>query len=494
MVLSKNLSHLLSEESKSRRDSPLKTAIKYRNMPGMRSLGGGLPIPELFPFDNLHIEAPAAPFSDGVKLNNFKGTKTEDLHIDRAPGGNSEGDVELATSLQYGSSLGEPLLREFIKEHTRRVHKIGFEDWDVFIGVGNTFTWDAMLRTFTNRGDSILVEEFAFTSALETAHANGTTAIGVKMDLEGIIPEALEEQLANWVGPLPKLLYTVPTGQNPTGSSLSAERREKVYQIASKYDFIIVEDEPYYYLQFPPYVHPKGPIQQHKPGAASSNAELVKSFVPSFLSFDTEGRVIRLDSFSKVIAPGTRLSWVVAQERFIERLLRLSETTMQNAAGFSTSIVYGLLRRWGQEGYLQWLNELKNVYSQARDLACDTIIENFPKGKYEFEPPVAGMFYWFKIDARRFRRFAECGRDPVKCELKLFEMALERNVMIVPGHWFVSTNNTNPPQPSLAHSLSEKNSMYFRGTFAGVDDATLTSALADFGKLLQEELLEEING
>lgn len=491
MVLSKDLSHLLSEESKSRRDSPLKAAIKYRNLPGMRSLGGGLPIPELFPFDNLHVESPAAPFPDGVKLADFKDTKLEDVHIARA-NKDSDQDVELATSLQYGSSLGEPRLREFIKEHTRRVHKIGFEDWDVLIGVGNTFTWDAMLRTFTNRGDSILVEEFAFTSALETAHANGTTAVGVKMDLDGIIPEALEAQLANWVGPLPKLLYTVPTGQNPTGSSLSAERREKVYQIASKYDFLIIEDEPYYYLQFPQYVHPESSNEHHESGVASSNAELIKSFVPSFLQFDTEGRVLRLDSFSKVIAPGTRLSWVVAQDRFIERLLRLSETTMQNAAGFSTSIVYGILRRWGQEGYLQWLNKLKNVYSQARDLACDTIIENFPKGKFEFEPPVAGMFYWFKIDARRFRGFAENGRDPVKCEMKLFELGLERKVMIVPGHWFVTTSNTNPPQPSLAQSEAEKYAMYFRGTFAGVDDATLKSALADFGKLLHEELLDEI--
>jgi len=491
MVLAKDLQYLLSDEAKSRQDSPLKAAFKYRMMPGMRSLGGGLPIAELFPFDNVHMESPAVPFDKGIELKTYDDAKTLDVHITRAIDQPAQDDVELRTSLQYGVSSGEPRLRDFIKEHTKKVHKIGYEDWDVLISIGNTFTWDATLRTFTNRGDPILVEEFAFSSALETASANGCKAVGVRMDLEGIVPEALETQMANWVGPRPKLLYTVPTGQNPTGSSLSAERRQRIYEIAKKYDFLIIEDEPYYYLQFPKYSHP-APGGQHAPCESASSEEMIKSFVPSFLDFDTEGRVIRLDSFSKVIAPGTRLSWIVAQERFIERYLRLEESSAQTPSGFSTSAVYGLLRRWGQDGYLLWLNKLKSNYAHSRDIACDTIYENFPKGLYEFEPPIAGMFYWIKIDSRRFKGFKDAGGDPVECEKRLFQKLIEKNVLVAPGHWFVSTAQTTPPQPEVPKTENEKYALYFRGTFAGVSHEVLKSALADVGQVLHEELTEEL--
>lgn len=492
MTTSKDLTHLLSEESKSRGESPLKAVIKYRSIPGMRSLAGGLPLPVLFPFDDLSVKSPEYPFTEGIALPDYVHQgKSLDVNVNRNLGVNDVTSTDFSTSLQYGSSQGNAKVLEFVKEHTSIVHKLPYEDWDIIMSIGNSFAWDAVLRTFVNRGEPILVEEFAFSSALEAAQANGAVPIGVKMDLEGIIPEALEEQMRNWVGPRPKLLYTVPTGQNPTGSSLSSERRQKVYEIACKYDFLIVEDEPYYYLQFPKYEHP-APGQKHDIGLASNNNEFVESLDSSFLNFDTEGRVLRLDSFSKVIAPGTRMSWIVGQKRFIERLLRLHEVSSQNVCGFSTAIVYGLLSKWGHEGYLSWLNNLSSVYSQARDVACDAIYEHFPKGKYDFEPPVAGMFFWFKVDARRCKKFVEFGRDPIKCEDALIQEGIDRKVMLVPGHWFVSKFNTTPPQPKLPESDDEKYAMYFRGTFAGVNTDALKQALTEFGQILNEELLDEI--
>lgn len=492
MVLAKDLSHHFSEEAKSRQPSQLKSMLMYRSVPGMRSLGGGLPVPALFPFDDVKAESLSYPFTKGISMESYGEAPTLGIDIIKSQADENYEDIPLSVSLQYGSSMGEPKLREFIKEHIRRAHNIKFDDWDVILSIGNTFSWDATLRTFCNRGDVILAEEFSFTSALEAVHSLGITSVGVKMDLEGIIPEALEAQLEAWVGPRPKLLYTIPTGQNPTGSSLSAERREKIYKIAQKYDFLIIEDEPYYYLQFPEYSYEKSRSPKEeitdKALLASETDKMIKNFAPSFFEYDTDGRVIRLDSFSKVIAPGTRLSWVVAQNAMIERYMRITEVTIQNASGFSSSIVYGLLRRWGQEGYWSWLYKLKDVYTHFRDIACDTIIENFPEGRYSFVPPVAGMFFWIKVDSRRYKEFNENKRDTIKCELDLWQKAIESKVLIVPGHWFLVSGQTVPPQKEITETEDEKYAMYFRGTFAGVSEEVLRSALRDFGLLLKTEL------
>ena len=130
------------------------------------------------------------------------------------------------------------------------VHKVPYENWDVIVSVGNTEAWDSTLRTFCSKGDTILVEEYTFSSALESANGQGVNTVPVTMDEFGIIPEKLEELMSRWVGNKPKFLYTICTGQNPTGSSLSAERRKQIYDIACKYDFLIIEDEPYYFCKW----------------------------------------------------------------------------------------------------------------------------------------------------------------------------------------------------------------------------------------------------
>jgi len=109
---------------------------------------------------------------------------------------------------------------------------------------------------FCNRGDVILAESHSFSSSLSAAQAQGVVTFPVPIDENGIIPSKLANILDNWTpgAPKPKLLYTIPTGQNPTGSSLSDERKEEIYKIAQKHDFLIIEDEPYYFLQVGKYI------------------------------------------------------------------------------------------------------------------------------------------------------------------------------------------------------------------------------------------------
>lgn len=476
----KDLSSFLSDEAKRRNPSKLKEAFVHAIDPKICSLGGGLPLASLFPFDALKVDSLDTPFSDGIDADILTAKQQVHVDVDKEKGTNSQ-DVPLKTSLQYGHSNGDFRLREFVIEHTKLVHDIGFEDWDIIMTTGNTFGWDATIRTLSNPGDVILCEEFSFSSALETAHANGLTTVGVKMDLEGIVPEALETQLENWVGPKPKFLYTIPTGQNPTGSVVCAERRQAIYKIAQKYDFLIIEDEPYYYLQMPAYGTDK------KEGTITHD-EFVKSLVPSYLTYDTDGRVVRLDSFSKVLAPGTRLGWIVAQKRFIERYLRLIETSAQAPSGFSTSLVNGLLQRWGQSGYLDWLIQLREVYTGKRDATCDAIKEFLKPDSYDISPPVAGMFFWLRMDARQFKKYEELGKSRHDIEMLAYEVGIKHGVQLIPGHWFESNQPTTPPQPSLPESEDEKSALFFRGTFASAPVDRIVEAMRRWATTMDELL------
>ena len=137
---------------------------------------------------------------------------------------------------------------------------------------------------FTTRGDYILTEDYTFCSALETAFPLGLKCVGIAMDSEGIIPSILDSTLENWDPSVhdnakkPWLLYTIPTGQNPTGATQSEHRRREVYRVAQKHDLYIIEDEPYYYLQMQPYTGPSDPTVP----PPSSHEEYLSQLVASY--------------------------------------------------------------------------------------------------------------------------------------------------------------------------------------------------------------------
>lgn len=259
---------------------------------------------------------------------------------------------------------------------------------------GSTYAWDTCLRLLTERGDFILMEEYTFASAAETAFPLGLKALAVPIDEQGLIPEQMDALLTNWDEKArgarkPFVLYTIPTGQNPTGATQSAERRRAVYKVAQKHDIIIVEDEPYYFLQMQPYVGQDAPA----PPPPSTHEEFIKSLVPSFLSLDVDGRVVRLESFSKVVAPGTRVGWVVASEQIIERFVRNFEVSSQNPSGISQMVLYKLLdEHWGHSGYLDWLINLRMEYTTRRDALLHSCEKYLPREIAHWVPPAAGMF------------------------------------------------------------------------------------------------------
>ena len=249
-------------------------------------------------------------------------------------------------------------------------------------------------RMLTTRGDMILAEEYTFCSAIETCAPLGVRAVGVKMDEQGLLPTDMDHILSTWDEKArgarkPCVLYTIPTGQNPTGATQGEKRRHELYRCAQKHDVYIIEDEPYFFLQMQPYTGLNAPDVP----PPASHKEFVRALVPSLLSMDVDGRVMRLDSFSKVIAPGTRVGWITASEQMVERFIRHSEVSTQNPSGISQMVLFKLLdEHWGHGGYLDWLINLRLEYTRRRDVICFACEESLPNEAVTWNPPMAGMF------------------------------------------------------------------------------------------------------
>ncbi|KAF2468105.1 aromatic amino acid aminotransferase 1 [Lindgomyces ingoldianus] len=386
----KRWDHHISHEASIRKGNSLKKAAKYLGKPGLISLGGGLPSSEYFPFEELSLKVPTVGhFSEsetkesGVIITAGKHDLPQDKSI-----------FDISTAFNYGQGTGSAQLLRWITEHTELVHDPPYSDWRCTMSIGSTSSLDMALRIFTQPGDMMLSEEYTFATAVETALPMGVRVVGIPMDSEGLLPDALDYILSAWDekarrAPKPHLLYTVPSGQNPTGATQGAGRRQKIYLVCQKHDIYILEDEPYYFLQMQPYTGPNVPDVP----PPSSHAEFLKSLVPSLLSVDIDGRVMRLDSFSKVLSPGSRIGWITASEQVVEMYKKHADVSTQGPAGMSQLVVWKLLdEHWGHAGYLDWLIYIRMEYTRRRNVMLKACERYLPKEVVSWKPPMAGMF------------------------------------------------------------------------------------------------------
>ena len=256
---------------------------------------------------------------------------------------------------------------------------------------------------FTQPGDYMLTEEYTYPSALEAAVPMGIRPVGIRMDTDGLVPSHMDEILSSWEpsnrngAARPKILYTVPSGQNPTGATQSLRRRRELYAVAQKHNIFILEDDPYYFLQMDPH----GPSSRRAAAAAAGSAPndtsahdtFLAALVPSLLALDTDGRVLRMDSFSKVLFPGARCGWVTGPAQIVERVMRHNECSVQTVSGLSQLTLYKLLdETWGHEGYLSWLMHLREQYTGRRNAMLGACEKHLPKDVASWVPPAAGMF------------------------------------------------------------------------------------------------------
>ncbi|KAL2023842.1 hypothetical protein VTK56DRAFT_1109 [Thermocarpiscus australiensis] len=439
-----DLSHHFSAVTKRRAASKIKQFYKYFQIPGILNTAGGLPNVAFFPYDTLEAQAakperwtPSPNHPGEPRVSSTSSDPTAATHI-TVPKQVDESDplkkVDLATVLQYGQAQGYPPLLSWVRQFTReQLHPdTPYRDGpEVVLTCGSTDGFSKTLNLFVDQWTEgvddirerpgLLCEPFVYTNILGQAMPMGVQIVTVKADASGMVatgPGGLEDVLSNWdpsKGKRPHLMYTVTLGHNPTGIVLSVERKKEIYAVCSKYDVIIVEDEPYWYLQFPSAAIEEAksrgqpapaPSQPHQP-ARSSGYAFLDSLTPSFLSLDTDGRVVRLDTFSKTVAPGCRLGWITAAPAIAERFERINEATTQQPSGFVQGLIAelilgpsrakpqqqlqssplsslsNLLRTarggnedssfstgWHTDGWVRWLEGLRGTYERRMARMC----------------------------------------------------------------------------------------------------------------------------
>ncbi|OSD08382.1 L-tyrosine:2-oxoglutarate aminotransferase [Trametes coccinea BRFM310] len=487
-ISSMDLSHHLSSEARMRKVNPMKAIWRLtRRKPNMVSLANGDPHFSLYPIRRVEYEMASVEEADPVASWREGGScapSTKFVSSSYEPCA-----LPLQTGLQYTHGAGLPDAQRVVTELTNFYHSP--RDHTCTLTLGNSDGITKCFRLLGEPGDHFITDEFSFSSVTNAPLAQGIKWVGIKMDDGGMIPEELEKTLANWNparGRRPHVIYLVPCGQNPTGSTLSLERRQQIYEIAQRFDLMIVEDDPYYYLQ---YDSPSEPTTSFS-----------KPFVPSFLSLDTDGRVLRIDSFSKIMAPGMRLGWITSSALFHELLVTYTDSSTMHPHGFGQMLITEMLygpQGWRLDGFDRWVRSLRAEYHRRRALFLQLFAREVARtGLARASPPEAGMFVWIRVELEKHPRYrsdlrsADDDRKGARTNVKalmeeLFERLLDSGLVIMPASIFAlpSDAEDDDKEDPIEDRLN-----YLRATFAGTEEV-MEQGLHILGRALREFFADE---
>ncbi|XP_047191881.1 kynurenine/alpha-aminoadipate aminotransferase, mitochondrial-like isoform X2 [Scophthalmus maximus] len=410
-----NYARFLTAVSAARKPSPIMmlTELQMRSPPTLISLAGGLPNPNTFPFESASITV----------------TNGQTVTFDAAT---------MKRALQYSSSSGIPELLTWMKNLQKDLHNPPTAAYtpekgqmDMCVTTGSQEGLCKVFEMLVNPGDNVLLDAPTYSGTLAALQPLSCNLINVPSDQHGIIPTALKEVLSRWDpsevhepgSTAPRFLYTIPNGGNPTGASMTAQRKKDVYELARQYDMLIIEDDPYYFLQFD-----KQP------------------WTPTFLSMDVDGRIIRTDSFSKILSSGLRIGFVTGPKPLVERVVLHIQASTMHTSTFTQLMVSQLLHSWGREGFLQHIDRLIEFYRKQRD-AMITSADRWLKDVAEWHAPSAGMFLWIKL------------KGISDTQKLIMEKALEKEVLLVPGGVFMINSNEACAYIRAAFSLSSPEQM-----------------------------------
>uniref|UniRef100_A0A087XG08 Kynurenine/alpha-aminoadipate aminotransferase, mitochondrial n=1 Tax=Poecilia formosa TaxID=48698 RepID=A0A087XG08_POEFO len=405
-----NYARFLTAVSGARKPSPIRllTELQQRSPPSLISLAGGAPNPNTFPFQSATIQ-----------VKNGQTVTFDETAMKRA--------------LQYSASNGIPELLTWMKNLQKDLHNpptIGYSQekgqMDMCVTTGSQEGLCKIFEMLVNPGDNVLLDAPTYSGTLAALQPLGCNIINVPSDQHGMIPEALKEVLSRWdqsevhkpCSTAPRILYTIPNGGNPTGASMTAERKRDVYKLAQLYDMLIIEDDPYYFLQFE------------------------KPWAPTFLSMDVDGRIIRTDSFSKILSSGLRIGFVTGPKPLVDRIVLHIQASTMHTSTFTQLMVSQLLHSWGQDGFLQHIDRVIEFYKTQRDAMINSADKWLKADVAEWHAPSAGMFLWMKL------------RGVADTQQLIMEKALEKEVLLVPGGVFMIDSSDPCPYVRAAFSLS----------------------------------------
>jgi len=379
--------------------SAIRELLKLGADPQIISFGGGFPDPAVFPVDKLRQVFDAVLANEGRQ------------------------------ALQYTTSEGLAALRQKLVERERN-EGVACDLENIFIIQGAQQGLDIVAKMFVDKGDVIITENPTFVGALIAFNPYEPRYAAVPMDDEGLDTVRLELELK--AHPDTKFIYTIPDFQNPTGISMSLARRKHMIELANEYDVIILEDSPYREIRF------EG------------------QSLPPIKSFDTQGRVIKLGSFSKILCPGIRLGWVVAESELAEKLclLKMAADT-QN----STLNMYAVNRFMEMYDIDEQITSIRKVYKEKKDLMLNTMRATFP-ANVSFTNPQGGLFTWLTL------------AEDLDATALMRERTLpEAKVAYVPGEAFFPVNE-------------EKN--HCRVNFSCMSQEKIVQGISALGKILKE--------
>ena len=274
---------------------------------------------------------------------------------------------EADVALQYGTTEGYPKLRELTAKRMKEKYNVGTDNDDILITTGGQQSISLFTQVMLNPGDVVISEDPSFIGALNGFRSMNSKLMSVPMDDEGMRMDKLEELLQTT--PNVKFIYVIPTFQNPTGRTMSLERRKELLAMAKKYDVLIVEDNPYFELRY------EG------------------EFVPTIKSMDTEGRVIYCGSYSKVLYPGMRLGYCIAAKEIINRMVVCKQVSDVHTTILSQIICSEFLKRVDFDAHLA---RLAGIYRHK----CGLMLSELDKKvnpSFKYTRPQGGLFIWMTL-------------------------------------------------------------------------------------------------
>lgn len=369
--------------------------------PEVISFAGGLPAPQTFPLKEMTECAVKVREEDG------------------------------AGAMQYGPSMGFMKLRQNIADRMNRMYgPMGMdkvEAKNVIITTGSQQGLDIIGRVFLDKDDVVLIESPSYLGAINAFELNQPKFVEVPTDSEGMIPEELEKLLETT--DRVKFIYVIPNYQNPTGICWTLERRQALMALAAKYEIPVIEDNPYGDLRF--------------------EGEEINPLI----SMDPKHLVIYSGTFSKTLAPGMRLAWLVANDQIMAKIDLVKGATDLSTPGTTQRECAMYMENYDFEGHIK---ENCALYAKRRDAMCEAIKKYFPEN-VKCTYPHGGLFLWVElpegIDAR-----------------KLLMTCIENNVAFVPGDSFFPAS---------------KKKNYFRLNFSYNDEATIEEGIKRLGEALK---------
>lgn len=396
------MDYIFSQKVSQLQPSAIREILKFTSDPSVISFAAGNPAPEAFPVEEVN------------KIS--KEVLTENPIL----------------ALQYNITEGYTPLRNTLKKLMEERGCFDPERDDLIITSGAQQANELSCKVLCDEGDTLICEAPSFIGSLNSFKSYKTNIIGVELENDGINIEKLEETLK--ANPKTKLIYLIPNFQNPTGNTMSFEKRKAAYELAKKYGAVILEDNPYGDLRF-----------------AGEN-------VPSIKTLDKDGIVIYTGTFSKILAPGLRVGYVVAPKEIIQKIVVCKQVADVHTNIWAQVICEKFLEEYDLEKHLA---KIRKVYERKCNLMLDLMDKHFSK-KIEYTRPQGGLFIWATLPQ---------GSDmPAFCK----KAVQDYKIAVVPGNAF-TVNDTDPTTS-------------FRLNFSTPTDEQITKGCEILGKMTKEML------